>query len=283
MSGSTPKLVSMSTIIGSEAVASGAMTRGQLRWNYNAIHPDVYLANGRPRDVMTNTRAAWLWTRRTGVVAGRAAAALHGVSTIGDSTPIELIAKHRSRRPGVIVRDERIGADEVKTIAGMPVTTAARTALDLARHLPRDAAVIVLDRLAAVTEVDVGLTAVLEERYGGARGMARASTALSLLDGGTRSPEETQLRLRFHDSGLPRPRTGIVLEDGHQSAELGMGWPEAKVGVSYCQSSIVMDVQGIQRHELIQRLGWFEIRVVDRHPPMSVVYRVRQALRRRSP
>jgi len=268
-------------VIGSEAIADGTLTRGQLRWNYDAVLPDVYLANGEPRGVMANAYAAFLWTRRSGIVAGRAAAALHGVNGIGEFTPIELIATHRRPQPGVIIRDERIEPDEIKTIGWMPVTTPARTALDLARHLPRDAAVVVLDRLAAVTGVGLDLVGPLEERYRGARGMARAWTALALMDGGTRSPEETKLRLRLHDAGLPRPQTGILLEDGNASAELGMGWPDVKVAVSYCQGIDVMAVQTIQRQELIQRLGWFEILVVDGRPVRSVVYRVRQALRQR--
>ena len=29
-----------------EAVAAGIVTRGQLRWNYRTIYPDVYLPRG---------------------------------------------------------------------------------------------------------------------------------------------------------------------------------------------------------------------------------------------
>jgi AbiEi antitoxin C-terminal domain len=230
---------------------------------------------------MTNTYAAWLWTRRTGVIAGQAAAALYGVTTIEAFTPIELIAKPRRRQSGALVRAERIDADEVRTIAGMPVTSPIRTALDLARFLPRNEAVTVLDRLAERTGIEPEDTVGLVDLYRGARGMARAWSALSLMDGGTRSPEETRLRLRFHDAGLPHPQTGISLEDGHLSVAVGIGWPDAKVCVSYRGEGDVIGVQQIQRQELIQRLGWFEICVVDRHPPMSVVYRVREALRRR--
>ena len=37
----------MNVIVGSEALARGLLTRGQLRWNYRAIFPGVYVALGR--------------------------------------------------------------------------------------------------------------------------------------------------------------------------------------------------------------------------------------------
>ena len=130
-------IASMWPIVGTEAVATGALTRGALRWRYTAVHPNIYLPKDARRDLFTNTVAAWLWTGRKGIVAGRAAAALHGVQWIEDTVPIELIARHGRRQPGVVVRDEQIGDDEVCEVGELLVTTPARTALDLARHLPR--------------------------------------------------------------------------------------------------------------------------------------------------
>jgi hypothetical protein len=225
----------MSPFIGSEAIAHGVLTRGRLRWNYTAIYPDVYLDKEQRLDVRTKAQAAWLWTRRTGIVAGRAAAALHGASAVSDSAPIELIAKQRRPQPGLIVRDERIGADEVQTIASMRATSPARTALDLARHLPRDEAVVILDQLAAVTGVDYRQAVELVNRYRGARGVERGWTALSLMDGGARSPMETRMRLALIDGGLPAPRAGIVVGEGPVAMVIGMGWERAKVGVSYSE------------------------------------------------
>ena len=83
--------------------------------------------------------------RAQGVVAGRAAAALHGAKWIDATTPVELIADHTRRRKGVIVHEERIASDEITCVGDLPVTTPSRTALDLARHLQRDVAVAHLD------------------------------------------------------------------------------------------------------------------------------------------
>jgi hypothetical protein len=278
----------MRAFIGSEAIADGALTRGRLRWNYVAIHPDVYLENGYRRDIMTNAHAAWLWTRRTGIIAGQAAAAMHGVGTVCESTPIEMIATRCRRRPGVVMRRERIEDDEVQSVARITVTTAARTALDLARHLPRDTAVAHLDRLAAVTGIGYSDATALADRYRGARGSVQAREALALMDGGTRCPEESRIRLALHDAGLPRPRTNIVLQDGDDIATIGMGWDEARVGVSYYEPEDIAGladpyriVQEIRHQDMVQGLGWRELRVVPAHTRRSVVFRVRRALRER--
>ena len=76
---------------GSEAIAGGAITRARLRWNYHAVFPDVYEANTADPSLQRKTRAAWLWSRRSGIITGRAAAALHGARWIGADTPVEIL------------------------------------------------------------------------------------------------------------------------------------------------------------------------------------------------
>jgi hypothetical protein len=271
----------MLPILGTEAIASGALTRSALRWNYTALLPDVYLEKEARRNLYTNTVAAWLWTRRKGVIAGRAAAALYGVPWI-DSAQVEIIAEHGRRKHGVVVREERIGDDEIRTVGELLVTTPARTALDLGRHLPRDAAVAHLDALAGLSGVTLADIAVLEDRYRGARGMPAARTAIALMDGGARSPRETALRLLLIDAGLPKPSTAISLSDDLWDATIGMGWEQLKVGIDCEESrSGLNGAQDVACHDMLQRLGWYHIRVLPRQPPAVTISRVRTALRLR--
>jgi hypothetical protein len=271
-------------IVGTEAVASGAITRGALRWNFTPVHPNVYLSKDARRDLYTYTVAAWLWTARQGIVAGRAAAALHGVEWIEDAAPIELIAKHGRRRPGVILRNERIGDDEVCEIAGLLVTSPARTALDIARRLPRDAAVAHIDAVARATGATIADVRALEDRYPGAQGIRAARIAVGLMDGGARSPRETSLRLMLIDAGLPRPRTSIPLSDELWDTTVAMGWDGPMIGID-CEDDEPPTgfgaVQAIACEELFQRLGWFHIRVHPKHTRPSVIHRARLALRQR--
>jgi hypothetical protein len=269
-------------IVGTEAIAAGALTRGALRWHYTAVHPNIYLLNDARTDLYMRTVAAWLWTRRTGIVAGQAAAALYGVPWIQDTAPIELIAKHGRRQPGVVVREERIGDDEVHMIGELPVTSAARTAFDLARRLARDEAVAHLDAVAAVTGISAFDIRPLEERYRAARGIQAAREAIDLMDGGARSPQETSLRLVLTDAGLPRPRTDISLSDDLWEASIAMGWEGPMVGVDYDDGQRgLTPVQEIACDELFQRLGWFHIRAHPQHARRFTVHRVRTALRQR--
>jgi hypothetical protein len=271
-------------IIGTEAVAAGEITRGALRWNFTPVHPDVYMPKDARRNLYTNAAAAWLWTARQGIVAGRAAAALHGVRWIEDTAPIELIAKHGRRRPGVILRNERVGNDEVSEIAGLLVTSPARTVLDLARRLPRDAAVAHIDAVARATGVTIADVRALEDRYQGAQGIRAARIAVDLMDGGAQSPRETSVRLMLIDAGLPRPRTGIPLSDESWETTVAMGWDGPMIGID-CEDDPPPDgfraVQAIACEELFQRLGWFHIRVHPKHTRHSVVHRARLALRQR--
>ncbi|KUI26135.1 hypothetical protein AU195_14275 [Mycobacterium sp. IS-1496] len=261
----------MFPIVGSEEIAAGRLTRAALRWNYTAIHPNIYLPRGATRTPAARTAAAFLWTGRKGVIAGRAAAHLHGVYWALTDHDIEVIGKHRKPVHGVAIHDERIGPDEIRHYgAELLVTSPARTALDLGRRLPRVEAVTVLDALAAASGVTAAEVQALAARYPGMRGMPAAREAVELMDGGAQSREESMIRLFLMDAGLPRPTTSISLEDKLWSARIAMGWKFAKVGISFESDDHLESYSGVQRletEELIQRLGWLHIRA---HPWRSL-------------
>lgn len=271
--------------IGPEALAAGVLTRGQLRWRYAAAHPRVYLPKDTVRTLHANTMAAWLWTGRRGIVAGRAAAALHGAQWVRDDAPVELITEHGRRRPGVIVREERIRPDEVCQIGDFNATTPLRTALDLARFLPRDDAVAHLDALAIATGIDAEQVLELAARYRGLRGIRSARIALDLMDAGGQSPRETWLRLLLIDAGFRRPRTQIQVGDGFNEAFIDMGYDDVKVGLDYEGRHHATDrpryVHDIGRSALIECEGWIDIRVVAEHSKAYILHRVREAFARR--
>lgn len=271
--------------IGAEAIRDGALTRGRLRWNYRAVYPGVYLPKSHEPAVLTNAKAAWLWTGRRGVIAGRAAAALHGARWIDERTPIDIIAEHTRRQPGIVVHEERISDDEITDVCGVPVTTPVRTALDLGRHLPRDSAVAHLDALARATGVTADQALDLGDRYRGSRGIRRACRSLVLMDSGAQSPRETRLRLLLVDAGLPTPRTQVLVTDGFTNAFLDMGYEEPKVGLDYegghHRALREQYVHDIGRAEFIARQGWIDIKVVAEHTRAFILHRVREALTQR--
>jgi hypothetical protein len=271
--------------IGSASLASGRLTRAQLRWNYRAMFPDIYHSKLVAPSLQLRTVGAWLWSRRDGVISGRAAAALHGALWIDDTTPIEMIWRCGRPPAGILVRTERIDAEDIMVIGGIPVTTPERTAFDIARHLPRDLAVRHLDALARASDINGTNVQLLADRYPRARGLPRSRIALPLMDGGAESPQETRVRLILVDDGLPPPRTQIRVSNGVREAFLDMGYDEPMVGFDYDgeqhQSDRNRYVHDIGRAELIDREGWIDIKVVAEHSRRFILHRAYEAFGRR--
>jgi hypothetical protein len=272
--------------IGSEAIAAGRLNDYQLRRWYRTIFRDVYIPKRLQPSLDDRIVGAWLWSRRRALIAGAAASALHGAQWVDADTAIELIWKSARPQRGLIVRNETHGADEVVAIGGLPVTSVARTAFDLGRHLPRRQALARLDALMRATPFSFEDVSVLAKRYRGTRGVRRLGEVLPLVDGGAASPKESWLRLLLVDAGLPQPTTQIPVNDGWRSVGvLDMGWEDYMVAVEYDGDQHRTDrrqfVKDINRLAVIAELGWVVIRVVAEHRPGDIVSRVHQALIRR--
>jgi uncharacterized protein DUF559 len=272
--------------IGSEAMRHGRLSPYQLRSRFRGVYPGVFLAEGATPSLRTRSVAAWLWSGRRGVLAGLAAAALHGSHWIDDDEPIELIWGNQHSPAGVVTRNQRVGPDEVTSVAGLPVTTLARTAYDLARHLPRGEAVARLDALMRASPFRLEEVLLLTTRYPRARGLRRLRAALPLVDPGAASPKETWLRLLLIDAEMPAPESQIPVNEGWRSVGvLDMGWERYKVAVEYDGDQHRTNRRQYARDQWrlrkLEELGWIVIRVIAEDKPEDIVRRVRGALTRR--
>ncbi|KUH80388.1 hypothetical protein AU186_13310 [Mycobacterium sp. GA-1999] len=268
--------------IGSDAIAAGHLTRARLRSQYRPLYRGIYV----PRRYNVSLRERIVGVALAApdaVIAGVAASSLHGAKWIDDDVPIEVVKAIRRQR-GLIVRDETLDESEVTTVAGIRVTTPARTAVDLARHLPRDKAVERLDALMSARPFAPEDVVLLAKRHRGARGLRRLPVALPLVDGGAESPRETWLRLLFIDAGLPRPTTQFVVHDefGRYVRRIDMCWEEFKVGAEYdgeqhlnSRRQYVLDVQV---NRALQRLRWHVVHVIKEDRAADIVEQARTAL-----
>lgn len=274
--------------IGSEAVTTQKLTEHELRRWYRPIYRDVYVLKSLDASLRDRTLGAWLWSKKRAVIAGAAAAALHGSRWVDADEPIELIAPSARRHDGLIVRNEKLADDEVTTVAGLPVTTPVRTAFDLGRHCDAGKAIARLDALKWATFYSVDDVGQLAQRHPGARGVRQLKSILPFVDGGAASPKETWLRMLLIQAGFPRPTAQIPVMDGWRLlAVLDMGWEDIKVAAEYdgdqhrtIRAQYVKDQRRIRR---LEQLGWIVIRVVAEDLADDVIRRVREALQGRKP
>lgn len=272
---------------GSEALASGRLTTYQLRSRYTAVHKDVYLPRGAELTAITRARAAWLWSGRDGVVAGQSAAALHRAKWVDDGRPAELLWPNRRPPSGIATWSDRYAEDEVQVVSGLPVTTPARTALDIACRYPRGRAIAAIDALTRATDAKVADIELIAARYRGRRGIDAARRAIALVDSGAESPRETWLRLLMLANGYPAPTTQIPVHDSHGVlvAVIDMGWEDLKIGLDYDGShhrSALRFDRDIRRHEAVSDLGWIDLRVTTLDTEGGILSRVAAAWSRRT-
>jgi len=267
--------------IGSEALASGRVTRHELATKYQRVLPDVYATLG-PLSLNDHIYSAWLWSRRRAVVTGLAASALYGAKWVDVDVPIDLNSPNTKPPRGVITRDETLYEDEVQIRRTLPVTTVERTAFDLARRGTPWQAVAWVDALGRATGFEPDAVRALARRHPHIKNLLRVEKVLAQMDTGAESPRETYLRLKLIDAGFPRPLTQIpVLRPNGRRYFLDMGWPEQMIAVEYDgehhrtdRSSYLKDVE---RSEYLAMVGWIVIRVLADHSRANIIHRAQQA------
>ena len=268
--------------LGREALGDG-LPRHELRRWYRPIFRGVYVPKTAVPTLHDRAVGAWLTTNRTGVITGTAASALHGAKWVDDAEPIELLVNERRRQPGLVIRMDRVGVDEVTNVGELTVATPARTAYDLGRHQRRYLAIGRLDALMRAAPYCDDEVLALMHRYGPVRGVRQLRELLPLVDPGAESLKESWLRLFLIDNEFPIPETQIpVLDDnGEPFAYLDMGWRHLQLAVEYDgeqhQSDRSAYVKDTRRLPKISRRGWEVVRVINEDEPRDILRRVYEA------
>ena len=254
--------------IGTEALASGNVTRRTLRTHHDALHRNLYVPKGAELTPVTRAVGAWLWSGRRATAAGLSAAALYGTKWIDARMPAELYRRNGKPVDGIVIHRDELFEDEWRLLRGIRATTPARTAFDLGRRGQRIPAVAHVDALANATRLQPSCVEPLIERHRGVRGLVQLREVLELMDGGAESPQETRTRLVLVDAGLPRPTTQIIVYGnfaGRSYAKVDMGYEKFKVCVEYDGEQHWTDPQqyayDIDRHAELLARGWLIIRV----------------------
>jgi hypothetical protein len=264
----------------------------------------AYVAGTLPADAAAVHRllvhATLPGLRRSAVVSHQSAAILHGLP-LWDA-PLDRV--HVTRPGGwndvgrvlrVHVADLR--EDEITLVDGVAVTTPLRTALDLARSLRHEAAVVTLDaalhrKLLTLADLRKRLMDIV-----GTPGSRSAARAVAFADGRSESVGESRSRVILHRWGLPP--SGLQFEvrrgDGSSIGRTDFVWEQQRlVGefdgrVKYGrllrpgQSPGDAVFEEKRREDEIRDEGWRVVRWVwaEFAVPHRFAGRVRRALERR--
>lgn len=174
------------------------------------------LASG-PETVLSHATAAALWGI-WGPGSGRI-----DVTVPRSCSSTKVVRKHFARLPG----------DEQDVVDGIPVTSAARTVLDLAGDKGEAAAEAALREMEYLgIYEEVSLPALLE-RYPRHRGTATVERCLERLrddpGGRVRSTLEESLLPFLDRHQIPRPRLNAWLSVGEHRFQVDCYWPEARL------------------------------------------------------
>jgi hypothetical protein len=240
-------------------------------------------ATSTATDVASHASAAFLW----GFPDMEPPDALHVLSIAGD---------RRRRVDGMAGRRGLVLPDEVTVVAGVAVTTPARTWLDLAQSHGEFRLVCWADwlfnpvwggswdrpALSSPEELQQMLA-----RHRGKPGIRKARSAAARARAGSDSPRETALRLALVDAGLPEPAVNQWIVDPVTGERIHRGdltYDEFRIDVEYegeHHSTPEQIQRDIARHERLQRADWLEVRLSALHARDSwrpAIRKTREAL-----
>jgi hypothetical protein len=265
--------------------------RGAIRRRLDAkrlhlIHRGVYAVGHRRLSRLGWWMAAVLACGPDAVLSHRSAAVLWGILE-GSPASVEVSAPRQlAGRAGVRVHTTSIADDERAVKAGIPVTTVARTLLDLAAILPLHELNRALERAEALRLADPTPLTALLARHRGRPGTAKLKATLEqgpLRPVVTKSELERRFLTFVERAGLPHPRTNVWLEIAGQWIEVDCVWPDQRVIVeldsrAYHRTSAAFE-RDRKRDRRLQAARWRPVRITDRalrEEPGAVVADLRQ-------
>lgn len=291
--------------VGATAIAAGVVTAKRLRGRaFRALFRGVFIAADVEVTYWLTCEAAALAVGALAdgaigapalapgptALAGWAAAEMLGADCAPIGVPVEVLVTsgHRRAQKGLRTTHGRALPGEVRTGVSIPrpgwprryvpdrtvtVTSALRTALDLARREERTAAVIALDALSRVGGFAPQKVLDLATLHPGERGISRLPGFVALANPLAESPMETRVRLALHDHGVRPP----VLQHPVGKYRIDLAYPDLLLGIEY-DGGYHLDPErareDLAKQAFLTRYGWEILRPtagqVLRHPDHMV-------------
>ncbi|WP_156118999.1 DUF559 domain-containing protein [Modestobacter caceresii] len=273
--------------IGSHAIAEGRLTRERLRsLGYRRLVQGVYADPALDVDHRLRACGVALLLPAGTAIGGHSAAAWHGAPFAGVHEAVTVVRPAEVEWKGprqVRVHRTDLATTDVELVDHVPVTTALRTAWDVAALEPLGTAVAALDAMVRAGSVRLPQLEHLAERGTGRWGVAKVRRAFGLVDPRAESAPESRVRVALVLAGLAPVPQFHVQHHGEFLAKVDFAWPEAKLIVEY-EGAHHFEAEQIvaddQRYAVLVAAGWRVIRLSapDLRDLDSVVRRVRDAL-----
>lgn len=179
------------------------------------------------------------------VAGGTSAARILGIELLGGCGPEPVLLTDApvkgTHRDGYLLRSAALPAHHCANLHGVPMTSAARTVVDLARTESFAAGVVAAD-----SALHQGLVSVLDLRRliddcHAWSGIVRARRVVDFADPEAESVLESLSRVAMHEQGLPAPRTQVTLGDG--------SGPRCRVDFLWDDVRVVGEADGLGKYE----------------------------------
>lgn len=188
---------------------------------------------GHPNGQLLLAAAVAVRGREPGIVASHeTAAVLHGLDLLARPGPAVTVTRppgtgSEQGRPGVVVKTAQIPARQTAARCGIPVTSVARTVVDIARTSPLRAGVVTADsalRMKLTSRDELRAVLATCRRW---PGVTRAADVVEFADRLSESALESITRVAFRELALPPPQ--LQARVGNEYDELARAdflWPQ---------------------------------------------------------
>lgn len=254
------------------------------------VEPGVYRLAGAPLCWRQRAMARCLALGGEVAVSHLAAAYLWQVTSIAPP-PIQVTVPpgRRSVRGRPAARRHPLPPGDITHRWGIPVTTTARTVLDLSMMVTRWLLERVVDELIRARRLRIE---DLVEQLDGRRSLPRVRRRLledvitPRLERGTgASPREDWVVDALLAGGLPKPARNVIVQVDGELRELDCAYPEELIAIEYDGLATHADPRHFHsdRHKatVLQLEGWLVLQVTSDWTEEVLVQRVRAALARR--
>lgn len=279
----------------------GVATSGQLLTFYRRSRLDIEIRDGGlikvwpgvysrdEPDTVMQLRGLDLRAGQSVAICLGTAAAAYGFDT-EDTRDIHVLNPpgHQLRDSDGLYIHRRDGAP-LGEADGRPATTAAWTAVEVARSLRRPRALATLDAALRSRTCDRSQLITAASKQAGRRGIVAVRELIPLADALAESPMESEARLAMIDGGLPRPLLQHdIIDLDWRAWRVDFAWLDAKLAVEYdgfdWHSDQRQFARDRQKRAALNEIGWRLLSVVSgdvRTQPERMVRRIEDELTRR--